>query len=141
MKILVMGLAGAGKTTLAKRLAIKLSAVHFNADEIRENINKDLGFSNQDRLEQSKRMGFLCDVVSRAGYDSIADFICPTEETRTIFNPDFIIWVNRISECVYSDTNAIFVKPKNADVVIEFGMTVEEEINLILQKLNTSRNN
>ena len=44
-KILIMGLPGAGKTTLARILAARLNAVHFNADEVRQNVNKDLGFS------------------------------------------------------------------------------------------------
>ncbi len=44
-KILIMGLPGSGKTALATALAPRLNAVHFNADEVRQNINKDLGFS------------------------------------------------------------------------------------------------
>ena len=60
-KILIMGLPGAGKTTLAKALAPRLNAAHFNADEVRTNINKDLGFSEADRIEQARRMGWLCD--------------------------------------------------------------------------------
>ena len=56
-KILIMGLPGAGKSTLARALALRLNAVHFDADEIRQNINKDLGFSVADRLEQARRMG------------------------------------------------------------------------------------
>jgi adenylate kinase family enzyme len=44
-KILIMGLPGAGKTTLAKQLALRLNAVHFNADDVRANVSKDLGFS------------------------------------------------------------------------------------------------
>jgi dephospho-CoA kinase len=54
-KILVMGLPGAGKTTLSIELAKMLNAVHFNADEIRKEINKDLTFSIEDRIEQSRR--------------------------------------------------------------------------------------
>lgn len=52
-----MGLPGAGKTTLARQLAPRLNAVHFNADEERANVNNDLGFSEVDRIEQARRMG------------------------------------------------------------------------------------
>ena len=52
-KILIMGLPGAGKTTLAAGLAPRLNAVHFNADEVRKNVNKDLGFSEADRVEHA----------------------------------------------------------------------------------------
>src|SRR5437763_12623394 len=57
-KILIMGLPGAGKTTLASILAPRLNAVMFNADEIRANIHKDLGFSVEDRIEHARRMGW-----------------------------------------------------------------------------------
>ena len=77
-KILIMGLPGAGKTTLSKQLAPRLNAVHFNADEVRANLNKDLGFSEPDRLEHARRMGWLCDEVVKVGGFAIADFICPT---------------------------------------------------------------
>ena len=81
-KILIMGLPGAGKTTLAKALTPRLSAVHFNADEVRKHVNRDLGFSEADRTEQARRMGWLCDQVIKAGGFAIADFICPTPAAR-----------------------------------------------------------
>ena len=55
-KILVMGLPGAGKTTLADVLAPLLNAVVFNADAVRANLSRDLGFSHQDRIEHARRM-------------------------------------------------------------------------------------
>lgn len=58
-KILIMGLPGAGKTTLARIVAARLNAVHFNADEVCANINKVLGFSERDRIEHAGRMGWL----------------------------------------------------------------------------------
>lgn len=111
MKILVMGLPGSGKTTFARFLAEQFRCVHFNADDIRENINKDLGFSPEDRIEQARRMGHLCNIASRWGQKVIADFVCPTKETREAFAPDFIIWMNTIKEGRFDDTNKLFVQP------------------------------
>lgn len=111
MKILIMGLPGAGKTTLAVQLALRLGCVHFNADEIRKEINKDLGFSVKDRIEQARRMGVLCDIATRYGTHVIADFVCPTPEAREAFQPDFIVWVDRIKEGRFEDTNKLFVAP------------------------------
>jgi cytidyltransferase-like protein len=79
-KILIMGLPGAGKTTLATALAPLINAVVFNADAVRANLSRDLGFSHADRIEHARRMGWMCDRVVEAGGTVIADFICPTEE-------------------------------------------------------------
>jgi adenylylsulfate kinase len=136
MKILIMGLPGAGKTELATALSKTLSAVHFNADLVRENLNKDLGFSIEDRIEQARRMGFLCDTVCKSGHHAIADFVCPTIETRNAFGDAFIIWVNRIQSGRFSDTNSLFQPPDNVNVIIENGLTIQEEISLILSKLS-----
>ena len=124
MKILVMGLPSSGKTTLATALARELSCVHFNADEIRKEINKDLGFSVADRIEQARRMGVLCDITSRYGAHVIADVVCPTPETREAFGAHFIVWVDRVKECRFEDTNKLFVPPEKYDVRVDgkFGM-------------------
>lgn len=118
-KILIMGLPGAGKTTLAKALVPLLNAVHFNADAVRENINKDLGFSPEDRIEQATRLGWLCDQVLQTGNYAVADFICPLPETRQAFGEDaFIIWVDRIKKSRFEDTNKLFIPPKKYHVHI-----------------------
>lgn len=117
-KILVMGLPGAGKTTLARALARNLAAVHFEADAVRLHINRDLGFSLDDRIEQARRMGWLCDRVVEAGHTAIADFVCPTDACRGAFGSAFVIFVDRIKQSRYADTDALFVPPKNFQIRI-----------------------
>lgn len=111
-----MGLSGTGKTTLTNALAPHLNAVVFNADAIRENINKDLGFTNEDRIEQARRMGWLCDRVTETNNNAIADFICPTHETRNAFGEAFVVWVDRIKEGRFEDTNKLFQPPEQYDL-------------------------
>jgi Adenylylsulphate kinase len=115
-KILVMGLPGAGKTTLVTTLAPLLNAVVFNADAVRVNISRDLGFGHADRIEHARRMGWICDRVAEAGGTVIADFVCPTEETRAAFGDAFTIWLDRISASRFEDTNRMFVPPKRFDL-------------------------
>ena len=110
-KILIMGLPGSGKTTLAEKLVPRLNASWFNADAVRQDIYGELGFSEQDRLTHAERMGKLCDWASMSGNFAVADFVCPTKETRDAFNPDYIIWVDRIKEGRYEDTNKLFQDP------------------------------
>jgi adenylylsulfate kinase len=115
-KILIMGLPGAGKTTLATSLAPLLNAVVFNADAVRANISRDLGFAHADRVEHARRMGWLCDRVVESGGTVIADFICPTEDTRAAFGAAFTIWLDRISAGRFEDTNRMFVPPERFDL-------------------------
>jgi cytidyltransferase-like protein len=120
-KILVMGLPGSGKTTLTRVLAPMLNAVVFNNDEVRRNINRDLGFTMEDRLEQARRMGWLCDQVVKSGGIAIADFICPTPETRAAFGDAFTVFIDRIDAGRFEDTNRVFVRPEKVDVRVEAG--------------------
>jgi cytidyltransferase-like protein len=115
-KILIMGLPGAGKTTLAAALAPLLNAVVFNADAVRANLARDLGFSHADRVEHARRMGWMCDRVVEAGATVIADFVCPTEDTRAAFGQAFTIWVDRIAAGRFADTNRMFVAPACCDL-------------------------
>lgn len=114
-----MGLPGAGKTTLANALAPLLNAVVFNADAVRANLSRDLGFSHEDRVEHARRMGWMCDRVVEAGGTVIADFICPTAETRAAFGDAFTIWVDRITSGRFEDTNRMFVPPERVDLRVE----------------------
>ena len=112
--ILVMGLPGAGKTTLANELAKLIESKRLNADEIRRAAN-DWDFSEEGRKRQSKRMSDAALKLKNEGNNVIADFICPTPEARKIFSADYIIWIDTIKEGRFEDTNQMFVKPENFD--------------------------
>lgn len=115
-KILVCGLSGAGKTTLVKELAPMLGAVVFNNDDVRRQVNKDLGFTPEDRLEHARRMGWLCDQVAKSGVYAIGEFICPTDQARKMFGSCFTVFLNTIKSSKYPDTDALFEPPQNPDV-------------------------
>jgi adenylylsulfate kinase len=66
-------------------------------------------------------MGWLCDQVIGTGGFAVADFICPTEETRAAFTrggPAFIVWVDRVSAGRFEDTNRMFVPPAQRDLKV-----------------------
>ena len=115
-KILVMGLPGSGKTTLASKLVPLLKAKWINNDEVRKAAN-DWDFSEEGRIRQAKRVADIAEKFKKEGNYNylVADYICPTPQTRKLFNPDYIVWINTIKEGRFEDTNKMFVKPEKFD--------------------------
>ena len=110
--ILVMGLPGAGKTTLANEMATLINAKRLNADEVRKEAD-DWDFSEEGRVRQAKRMAEFALKLKTEGHYVIADFVAPTPEARSLFPSDFRIWVDTIKKGRFEDTNQMFVNPKN----------------------------
>jgi len=128
-RILIMGLPGSGKTTLAGTLKQYLEengtmsmgraeilpspsdgaqVTWFNADDVRRKYN-DWDFSREGRIRQSIRMfQFSMEAV---GEYVICDFVAPLVEMRNNFKADWTIWMDTIREGRYADTNAAFVEP------------------------------
>ena len=109
--ILIMGLPGSGKTTLANELAPMLNAERLNADEVRKEAN-DWDFSEEGRKRQAKRMADFAKKIKDKKNYVVADFICPTPEARSLFPADYIIWVDTNQKGRFDDTNKMFVKPE-----------------------------
>ena len=110
MKILIMGLPGSGKTTLAQMMAPRLNAVWLNADEVRKEAN-DWDFSEDGRRRQSLRMRSLAEGAVGDNRTVVADFVCPTKKTREHFGADYVIWMDTIKEGRFEDTNKMFEEP------------------------------
>jgi adenylylsulfate kinase len=129
-RILIMGLPGAGKTTLAQALADKIDAMWFNADEIRAKYN-DWDFSEEGRIRQSQRMRTLAD--TSVGLYVIADFIAPLKQMRDIYAADYVIWMDTIAEGRFEDTNRVFEPPKTYDLrITDFDYSVDDIVKELL---------
>lgn len=124
--ILIQGLPGSGKTTMAGLIQSQLvNAAWVNADYVRKFINRDLGFSVEDRIEQSIRMAGIADLTLNYGANQycIVDFVCPTVDTRMAFfknvhYPVINIWMNTITpdQSRFQDTRSLYERPNDSDV-------------------------
>ena len=123
-RILIMGLPGSGKTTLAQALQARLNCAWFNADEIRARYN-DWDFSTEGRVRQSKRMRILADDSNREYV--IADFVAPLKQMRDIYAADYVIWMDTISKGRFEDTNQLFEPPEVYDLrITDFDYSVDD---------------
>jgi adenylylsulfate kinase len=122
LKVLIMGLPGSGKTTLAADLQYLLTTLYkshwLNADKVREQF-KDWDFSESGRDRQAKRMKDLAELHGQYNDVVICDFVCPFEKTRNEFDADFLIFMNTINESTYEDTNKVFEPPKKFDIEVQ----------------------
>lgn len=82
------GMSGAGKTTLARRIYDELKHKRglkvelLDGDVVRQNLSKGLGFSKEDRDTNIRRIGFVCNLLTRNDVIAIASAISPYEEVR-----------------------------------------------------------
>jgi adenylylsulfate kinase len=144
LKILIMGLPGSGKTTLAGDLLHLLNNNYkchwLNADKVREQFN-DWDFSEAGRERQARRMKDLANLHGQYNEIVICDFICPFQKTRDEFNADFLVFMNTIDQSRYEDTNKVFEPPKNFDIEIKnknsnyYSKIIYENLTLKMMKI------
>ena len=122
------GLSGSGKTTLASNLEKELFFRRFfcqvlDGDNIRSGINNNLGFNQEDRLENIRRISEVSKLLINTGMITICSFISPTEEIRhmaksIIGENDFIeIFLNTPLEvCEQRDTKGLYKKARAGEI-------------------------
>lgn len=98
------GLSGAGKTTLARLVEIELSARGhkvevLDGDVIRTNLSKGLGFSKEDRDTNIRRIGFVCNLLTRNDVVAIAAAISPYRQVRDELRRDIGAFVEVYVSC------------------------------------------
>jgi adenylylsulfate kinase len=158
------GLSGSGKSTISERVALRLQrkgmAVEvLDGDIVRTHLSKGLGFSREDRDENIKRVGFVCQLLTRHGVASIASVISPYREARDHNRRligNFVEVYTRcpVEVCAKRDIKGLYQKaaageikgftgvddpyepPLNAEVVCHTDTeSVEESVEKVLQKL------
>jgi len=150
--IWLTGLSGSGKTTIAHALENKLYylGVHtyvLDGDNLRGGINKDLGFSESDRVENIRRIAEISKLMVDAGLVVIVSSISPFKRERdfakSLFekNEFYEIYINTpLKECSKRDPKSIYKKSKKISSFNKIGLTgiYEKPLNPFL-KIDTSK--
>jgi adenylylsulfate kinase len=121
------GLSGSGKSTIANALEARLNSMGrlsylLDGDNIRLGLNSDLGFSEEDRKENNRRVAHVAQLLWDANVLTLVSFISPfrqeRETARKLIGPDFIeIHVDApIAECEKRDPKGLYVKARKGEI-------------------------
>lgn len=126
MTLWFTGLPCSGKTTLSKRLKDELNnrgfkIVHLDADDIRGKLNRDLGFSPEDRKENLRRVAYVSKLFNENGNFVVTSFVSPTNEYRKMikeiignFKLVFVKCSPKI--CEERDVKGMYKKARNGEI-------------------------
>ncbi len=122
------GLSGAGKSTIADSIEKKLLAAGrhtmlLDGDNVRHGLNRDLGFTDADRVENIRRVGEVARLMTEAGLIVICSFISPFRAERRMVREltapiaFFEIFVDTpLDECIRRDPKGLYAKAKDGRI-------------------------
>lgn len=134
------GLSGSGKSTIAGAVEQKLFELGhhtylLDGDNVRHGLNKDLAFSDKDRVENIRRIGELSKLMIDAGLLVMTAFISPFREDRRMVrslvqNHEFIeVYMNTpIEECERRDPKGLYKKARKGEIKNFTGVDSEYEV-------------
>ena len=159
------GLSGSGKSTLANALEKRLFSMGkhsmlLDGDNVRMGLNKNLGFTEEDRVENIRRVAEVAKLMNDAGLIVIASFISPfkkdRQNAREIIGDGFVeVYIDTpLNECERRDVKGLYKKaregkisnftgisspyeaPENPDICVDTtDRKMEESVDLILEGL------
>ncbi len=134
------GLSGSGKSTLANALnetlhSKRISTFVLDGDNIRHGLCKDLGFSDQDREENIRRIGEVANLFMNAGIVTITAFVSPfkadREKVRAIIGENDFIEVYcaaSLEVCENRDTKGLYKRARSGEISEFTGISSPYEI-------------
>ncbi len=134
------GLSGAGKTTAARHLERRLRAAGarvevLDGDIVRTHLSKGLGFSKEDRDENVRRIGFVCELLSRHGVIAIAAAISPYRNLRNELRANIPHFVEVYMDCpvdllIHRDVKGLYKKALAGEIPRFTGISDPYEVPL-----------
>ena len=133
------GLSGSGKSTIANALENELhtrniSTYSLDGDNIRQGINKDLGFSSEHRTENIRRIAEIANLFVDSGIVTLASFVSPykkdREEVKKIVGSDKTIEIyvsTSLEECERRDVKGLYQKARKGEITNMTGISAPYE--------------
>ena len=134
------GLSGSGKSTIANAVEVRLAELKkhtylLDGDNVRHGLNKDLGFSDMDRVENIRRIGEVSNLFADAGMIVLSAFISPFREDREIVRmlaqeDEFIeVFIDTPLEvCEQRDPKGLYVKARKGEIPDFTGISSPYEV-------------
>ncbi len=134
----LFGLSGAGKTSIATAISKKISSQQFphfilDGDELRETVNQDLGYSEEDRKENIRRAAEFAKLVVQQNMICISSFITPLKILRNLvkmtLNDNIILFFidTPLEECIKRDVKGLYQKAQDQQISNFTGVSAKFE--------------